>query len=170
MRLDGHLSSGGIVDLTSSPLPLNHGTSVDEDSFHPSPTPDVGIMRFPDDLPCNCNGPTLVSMQQTIREWAHLYNQKAERHWLPYYEEALLAAFDAPGHVVDEFYADVTHHVEEGHAILQSVEEIMLTLCQCCSTGLKYDIRLLYDVLLSLLPELKFYEIMLALHDDSSSK
>ena len=91
-------------------------------------------------------------------------------YWLPYYEEALLAAFDVPGHVVDEFYTDVTHHVEEGRGILQSVEEIMLTLCQHCSTGLKYDIRLLYDVLLSLLPELKFYEIMLAFCDDSTSE
>jgi len=109
-------------------------------------------------------------MQQTIGEWVRLYNRKAERHWLPDYEEVLLAAFDAPGCVVDEFYADVIHHVEEGHAILQSVEEIMLTPCQHCSASLKYDIRLLYNVLLSLLPELKFYEIMLALRDDSSSE
>ena len=71
--------------------------SVSKDLSCPSPTEDLEIIRFPDNLPCDCNGPTLVTMQQTIEEWAHLYNQRAERHWLSYYEEALLAAYNAPG-------------------------------------------------------------------------
>lgn len=88
-----------------------------------------------------------------------------EEEWVAHYDKELMAAADTyMVSAVDDFYSDIVRHVEDGRVILQTINDIITTPCQRCRSGLKYDIVLLYDVLVALIPELKFYEVRLALN------
>lgn len=79
------------------------------------------------------------------------------------YDRELFAAFDTClQSALDGYYSDVAHHIEDGKAILQSIEDVISMPCSCCRAGLKYDIVLLYNVLAVLIPKLTFYEVMLS--------
>ena len=145
-----HVLSPTSPVLLHSPMTENHET--DDDGAE---------IRFPDVLSCDCF-PTLDLMQCTVEKWARLPHGR-EGEWISHYDRALFDAWETSSSGdVGHFYSDVGDHIMEGRDILQSIKDVVTTPCQRCRSGLKYDIGLLYDILVVLIPEIKFYEVVLA--------
>ena len=122
---------------------------------------DGAEIRFPDVLSCDCF-PTLDLMQCMVEKWVRLPHGR-EGEWISHYDRALFDAWETSSSGdVCHFYSDVGDHITEGRDILQSIKDVVTTPCQRCRSGLKYDISLLYDILVVLIPEIKFYEVVLA--------
>lgn len=154
-----------ILDSTSSLSPSNSAPCV-EDIILPSEEDydadnDDSIIRFPDDLPCDCGLPTLAMLQGTLEQWRHLPLEKPRIQWHSQYEDKLKCAREISDKAFDDFYMDTFAHMREGSDILQAVHGVITMPCPHCREGLKYDIPLLYDILTVLLAELEFYKFVL---------
>ena len=154
-----------IFNLTSSPSPSNSPPCV-EDVTLPSEEDynadnDDSIMRFPDDLPCDCGPPTLATLEGSLGVWRKLPLEKPRIQWHTQYEDELKRAQETSDKVFDDFYRETFAHVTEGNHILEAVQDVIMTPCLRCREGLKYDIPLLYDILTALLTELEFYRFAL---------
>ena len=153
------------LDSTSSPSLSNSAPCVEdvtllfEEDYNADN--DDSIIWFPDDLPCDCDLPTLAMLQATLEKWRHLPSEKPQIQWLSQYEDELKHARETSDKVFNDFYRDTFAHVREGGDILQAVQDVIRMPCPRCREGLKYDIPLLYDILTVLLAELEFYKFLL---------
>lgn len=151
--------STDILDLTHTlspirPMPLHSSDHKTDD--------DSAVIQFPGTLPCDCSSLSLDLLQHTIKKWVCLPHGR-EKEWAVQYDRELFTAFNTCLQLaLNGYYSDVAHHIEDGKAILQSIEDVISTPCPRCRAGLKYDIVLLYDVLVVLIPKLTFYEVMLS--------
>ena len=153
-----------IFSSIPSPSPSNSAPCV-QDAVLPSEEDynadnDDSILRFPDDLPCDCGPPTLVTLEWTLGQWRRLPLDKPRIQWHSQYEEELKRAQETSNDAFDEFYKDTFTHMTEGSSILEAVRDVISTPCPRCREGLKYDIPLLYDMLTALLAELEFYRFV----------
>ena len=154
-----------ILHSVSSTLPSNSAPFV-EDVTCPSEGDyntdnDDSIIRFPDDLPCDCGPPTLDMLQWELEKWRRLPSEKLRIQWHSQYEGEFKHAQETSDKALSDLYKDTFAHVREGSDILQAVQDIIATPCPRCKEGLKYDIQLIYDILTALLAELEFYRYVL---------
>ena len=153
------------LDPTSSPSPSNPASCVEDVTLLSEEDYDAdnndSIIRFPDDLPCDCSLPTLAMLYVTLEKWRRLPLEKPRIQWLSQYEDELKHARETSDKVFNDFYRDTFAHVGEGGDILQAVQDVITMPCPRCREGLKYDIPLLYDILTVLLAELEFYKFLL---------
>ena len=154
-----------ILDSTSPPLPSNSAPCIedvtvpsDEDYSHGN---DDSIICFPDDLPCDCGPPTLATLEGTLGMWRRLPLDKPRIQWHSQHEGELKRAQETSDKAFNEFYKNTFAHVTEGSDILEAIQNVIQTPCPHCREGLKYDIPLLYDMLIALLAELEFYRFVL---------
>ena len=154
-----------IFNSILSPSPSNSAPCV-QDAILPSEEDydadnDDSILRFPDDLPCDCGPPTLATLEWTLGQWRKLPLDKPRIQWHSKYEDDLKHTQETSNDAFNEFYKDTFTHVTEGSSILEAIQDVISMPCPHCREGLKYDIPLLYDMLTALLTELEFYRFVL---------
>ncbi|KAG1786353.1 uncharacterized protein HD556DRAFT_1449732 [Suillus plorans] len=122
---------------------------------------DDSVLTMENDLPCTCNPQTLDNIEIQVRMWRMEWLLSAEDTWGEAYEEALAHAEAKGGREANIFLDQCAQHVSEGKMILDSIREVVHTNCPYCRQRLKYDSILLYDLLVSLMSEIKFIEVKL---------
>ena len=153
-----------IFNLISSPSPSNSAPCA-QDAILPSEEDygadnDDSILRFPDNLPCDCDSPTLATLEWTLGQWRKLPLDKPQIQWHSQYEDELKCAQETSKDAFNKFYKDTFTHVTEGSSILEAIQDVISMPCPRCREGLKYDIPLLYDMLTTLLTKLEFYSFV----------
>ncbi|KAG2109483.1 hypothetical protein DEU56DRAFT_920364 [Suillus clintonianus] len=126
-------------------------------------TNDDSVLTMDNDLPCPCDSQTLNSTERIVQRWRKewLVWLVAEDTWREVYEEALAHARVEGESETDIFLDQCALHVLEGRKILEAIREIVHTSCPYCRERLKYDSILLYDLLVSVISEVKFMEVKL---------
>ncbi|KAG0701649.1 hypothetical protein DFH29DRAFT_1050001 [Suillus ampliporus] len=117
------------------------------------------VLTMDNDLPCPCNSPTLQTLETLAglwrKEWA------SENVWNEAYNEALGRAQTKGERETTIFLNQCTQHAWEGRTLLDSIRDVVHTSCLYCREHLKYDTILLYDLLVDITAEVKFFEVKL---------
>jgi hypothetical protein len=110
------------------------------------------------DLPCSCHDTQTLQTIETLvkRRWKKEW--PSEDMWNEAYEEALKQAQLKGERATVIFLDQCGLHAWEGRNFLDSIREIVHTSCPYCRERLKYDTVLLYDLLVSIVSEVKFFE------------
>ncbi|KAG2049248.1 hypothetical protein BDR06DRAFT_975430 [Suillus hirtellus] len=119
------------------------------------------VLTMENNLPCTCNPQTLDNIDIQVWMWQMKWLLSAEDTWGEAYEEALAHAEAKGGCEANIFLDQCAQHVSEGRMMLDSIWEVVHTNCPYCRQRLKYDSILLYDLLVSLMSEIKFIEVKL---------
>ncbi|KAG1806951.1 hypothetical protein EV424DRAFT_1544042 [Suillus variegatus] len=122
---------------------------------------DDSVLTMENDLPCTCNPQTLDNIDIQVWMWRMEWLLSAEDTWGEAYEEALVHAEAKGGREANIFLDQCAQHVSEGRMILDSIREVVHTNCPYCRQRLKYNSILLYNLLVSLMSEIKFIEVKL---------
>ncbi|KAG1776951.1 hypothetical protein EV702DRAFT_1197621 [Suillus placidus] len=121
---------------------------------------DDSVLMMDNDLPCPCDSQTLDSTERIFQRWRKEW-LVSEDTWGEAYEEALAHARAEGKCETDVFLDQCAMHALEGRTILEAIREIVHTSCPYCRERLKYDSILLYDLLVSVISEVKFIEVKL---------
>jgi hypothetical protein len=111
------------------------------------------------DIPCSCDVPTLQTIAIIVDGWRKEWKFDSEPTWSKVYREAFVFAQKKGERATTAFLDECNVHVREGRTILDSIREVVHTNCACCRERLKYDIILLYDLLVHVTAEVKFLEV-----------
>ncbi|KAG1877290.1 hypothetical protein F4604DRAFT_1580815 [Suillus subluteus] len=84
---------------------------------------------------------------------------ESEVKWNESYGELLSHARHKGGYWMAIFFEECSIHASEGRALLESIREVVHTSCPYCRERLKYDTILLYDLLICVISEIKFFEV-----------
>ncbi|KAG1842321.1 hypothetical protein C8R48DRAFT_679070 [Suillus tomentosus] len=143
---------------TNLPSPRNSPSlqAIDEE-YDRSFDPDESILTMDTDLSCACDSPSLQTLEILVGQWRKEW--VSEEMWNEAYDEALRRALSKGEHAV--FVEQCAQHASEGRSLLESIKDIVHTHCPCCREHLKYDTILLYDLLVSVTSEVKFFEVKL---------
>jgi hypothetical protein len=87
------------------------------------------------------------------KEWA------SEETWNESYEETFACAQKKGERETTIFLDECGIHAFEGRVLLDCIRELVHTNCPYCRERLKYDIVLLYDLLVHVTSEVKFFEV-----------
>ncbi|KAG1729475.1 hypothetical protein EDD22DRAFT_853130 [Suillus occidentalis] len=141
--------------------PLAISPTVDSPNSH-SVTPEANnnsilTMQDSDLLSCSCDSPTLQSLEIMVNLWKK--DWECEDKWNELYGELLSHARRKGGYWTTIFFEDCSIHASEGRALLESIREVVHTNCPYCRERLKYDTVILYDLLICVISEIKFFEI-----------
>ncbi|KAG1728936.1 hypothetical protein EDB19DRAFT_1913631 [Suillus lakei] len=121
---------------------------------------DDSVLTMDNDLPCPCDSQTLDSTERIFQRWRKEW-LVSEDKWGEAYEEALAHARTEGTHETDIFLDQCAMHALEGRTILEAIRGIVHTSCPYCRERLKYDSVLLYDLLVSVVSQVKFMEVKL---------
>ncbi|KAG2126904.1 hypothetical protein DEU56DRAFT_915858 [Suillus clintonianus] len=121
---------------------------------------DDSVLTMDNDLPCPCDSQTLDSTERIFQRWRKEW-LVSEDKWGEAYEEALAHARTEGTHETDIFLDQCAMHALEGRTILEAIRGIVHTSCPYCRERLKYDSVLLYNLLVSVVSQVKFMEVKL---------
>ncbi|KIK34473.1 hypothetical protein CY34DRAFT_17704 [Suillus luteus UH-Slu-Lm8-n1] len=139
--------------------PLAISPAVDSPNFR-DVTPeadDNSILTMQDLLSCSCDFPTLQSLEIMVNLWKK--DWESEDKWNESYGKLLSHARCKGGQWTAIFFEECGIHASEGRALLESIREVVHTNCPYCRERLKYDIILLYDLIVCVISEIKFFEV-----------
>ncbi|KAG1843318.1 hypothetical protein F4604DRAFT_1596882 [Suillus subluteus] len=114
------------------------------------------------DLPCACHGhtPTLQTLEILVGKWQKDWGSESTM-WNEVFDTEL-ACLRAKGEWATAiFFDEVAQWATDGRTLLESIQDVMHTHCPYCREHLKYDSILLYDLLVSIISEVKFFEVKL---------
>ncbi|KAG1849759.1 hypothetical protein F4604DRAFT_1687347 [Suillus subluteus] len=126
-------------------------------SRHSTPEADDSILTMDNPIPCSCATLTLQTIQTTAGHWRK--NWESEDMWNVMYEEVLTHAQAEGEQETTRFLDECAKHAWDGRLLLDSIRELVHTDCLCCREQLKYDTILLYDLLVSITSQVKFFEV-----------
>ncbi|KAG1863755.1 hypothetical protein F4604DRAFT_2029320 [Suillus subluteus] len=154
----GHVEPKPSIRLRA---PLANSPAVDSPYFR-SVTPEANdnsilTMQDSDLLSCSCDSPTLQSLEIMVNLWKK--DWESEVKWNESYGELLSHARHKGGYWTAIFFEECSIHASEGRALLESIREVVHTSCPYCRERLKYDTILLYDLLICVISEIKFFEV-----------
>ncbi|KAG1889614.1 uncharacterized protein F5891DRAFT_987373 [Suillus fuscotomentosus] len=143
---------------TNLPSPRNSPSlqAIDEE-YDRSFDPDESILTMDNNLLCACDSPSLQMLEILVGQWRKEW--VSEEMWNEAYDEALRRTLSKGEHAV--FVEQCAQHASEGRSLLESIKDVVHTHCPCCRERLKYDTILLYDLLVSVTSEVKFFEVKL---------
>ncbi|KAG2040100.1 hypothetical protein BDR03DRAFT_1008439 [Suillus americanus] len=130
-----------------------------------SPTPDEewsydandSVLTMDNDLPCSCDTPSLQTPETLVVQWQKEWG--SEGKWNEAFDDKLRHARTKGEHTT--FLDQCTQHVTDGRNLLESICDVVHTHCPCCRERLKYDTILLYDLLVCVMSQVKFFEVKL---------
>ncbi|KAG0699333.1 hypothetical protein DFH29DRAFT_1002109 [Suillus ampliporus] len=117
------------------------------------------VLTMDNDLPCPCDSPTLQTLETLAGLWRKEWG--SENVWNEAYNEALGRTQTKGERETTIFLDQCAQHVWEGRTLLDSIRDVVHTSCPYCRERLKYDTILLYDLLVGITAEVKFFEVKL---------
>ncbi|KAG1780718.1 hypothetical protein EV702DRAFT_1042945 [Suillus placidus] len=120
---------------------------------------DDSVLTMDNDLPCPCDTLTLQALETLVRQWRKEW--ASEDMWNETYDDALGCARVKGERAMTIFLDESAQHVWEGRILLDGIRDVANTPCPYCRERLKYDTILLYDLLVSVVSEVKFFEVKL---------
>ncbi|KAG1726725.1 uncharacterized protein EDB91DRAFT_1263587 [Suillus paluster] len=120
---------------------------------------DDSVLTMDNDLPCPCDTLTLQALETLVGQWRKEWG--SESTWSDTYEDALGDARAKGGCAITIFLDECAQHIWEGRILLDGICDVAHTHCPYCREWLKYDTILLYDLLVSVVSEVKFFEVKL---------
>lgn len=129
------------------------------DSRSSTPDIDESILTMGDDIACSCDILTLQAIETSVRHWQKDWG--SEDLWNASYQEALTFAQALGEEESAEFNDECEKHAWEGRMILDNIRDVVHTNCLCCRNRLKYDSILLFDLLVFVTSQVKFFEVKL---------
>ncbi|KAG1860606.1 hypothetical protein DFJ58DRAFT_634548, partial [Suillus subalutaceus] len=110
-------------------------------------------------LPCSCGTPTLQTLENLVGQWRKEW--ESESMWNEEFDSLLERARIKGERATTVFLDECAQHVGEGRVLLEGIHEVVHTLCLCCRERLKGDTILLYDLLVCVISQVKFFEVKL---------
>ncbi|KAG2751854.1 hypothetical protein P692DRAFT_20662719, partial [Suillus brevipes Sb2] len=92
---------------------------------------------------------------QWQKEW------ESERVWNEAFDDEFGRARIQGERATTMFLDECEQHVTDGKNLLESIHDVVHTHCPCCRERLKYDAILLYDLLVRVVSQVKFFEFKL---------
>ncbi|KAG1894802.1 uncharacterized protein F5891DRAFT_1194787 [Suillus fuscotomentosus] len=147
------------VPAIASP-PLNDFSYDAETSFDDfSYEGDDSVLTMDNDLPCSCDVPTLQTIENTVRQWRKEW--ESESAWNEAFDDELGRARIEGEHATTTFLDECAQRIIDGKELLESIHDVVRTHCPYCRERLKYDGILLYDLLVCVVSQVKFFEVKL---------
>ncbi|KAG0691668.1 hypothetical protein DFH29DRAFT_819195 [Suillus ampliporus] len=109
------------------------------------------------DIPCSCNTLTLQSIEIMVEHWRKDWTP--EEMWNKVYEEVLAHAREKGEQETMVFLDECGRHIWEGRILLDNIRDVVHTNCPYCREQVKYDVILLYDMLVHVTSKVKFFEV-----------
>ncbi|KAG0691983.1 hypothetical protein DFH29DRAFT_883308 [Suillus ampliporus] len=101
---------------------------------------------------------TILSSQWTmVRHWQK--DWESEDMWNVMYEEVLTHTQAKREQETTGFLDACRKHAWDGRILLDSIRDLVHTHCLCCRERLKHDTILLYDLLVFITSQVKFFEV-----------
>ena len=141
----------------NAPIPVAGSPALDNHNSRDSTDADESILTMENDLPCSCDSLTLEVIETTVKHWQKEW--APEETWNEVYHESLTCALLKGERETTVFLDKCGTHAGVGRAILDDIREVVHTSCPCCRERLKYDMILLYDLLVCVTSEVKFFEV-----------
>jgi hypothetical protein len=120
---------------------------------------DDSVLSMDNDLSCPCDTLTLQALETLVGQWQKEW--ASESMWNDAYEDALGDARAEGGRAITTFLDGCAQHIWEGRVLLDGIHDVAHTHCPYCREQLKYDSILLYDLLVSVVSEVMFFEVKL---------
>ncbi|KAG2752142.1 hypothetical protein P692DRAFT_20725420, partial [Suillus brevipes Sb2] len=103
--------------------------------------------------------PTLQTVENLVGLWRKEWG--SECMWNATFDGLLECARVKGKDATTIFFEECGRHIAEGRCLLESVHEVVHTLCVCCRERLKGDTVLLYDLLICIMSQVTFFEVKL---------
>ncbi|KAG1869716.1 hypothetical protein C8R48DRAFT_670960 [Suillus tomentosus] len=159
-----------IVAISSPPShnsygQFNHYDSVlsmdnDPSDSHDQFDHDDSILSMDNDLPCSCDAPTLQALEILVGQWQKDWGSESTT-WNEVFDTELACSRAKGERATTLFFDQVAQRAMDGRMLLESIRDVVHTHCSYCRERLKYDAILLYDLLVLVLSEVKFFEVKL---------
>lgn len=120
---------------------------------------DDSVLTTDNDLPCSCDIPTLQTIENAVRQWQKEW--ESESAWNEVFDNELGHARIEGEHTTITFLDKCAQHIIDGKELLESIHDVMHTHCSYCREQLKYDGILLYNLLVCVVSQVKFFEVKL---------
>ncbi|KAG2106849.1 hypothetical protein BD769DRAFT_1393101 [Suillus cothurnatus] len=149
-----------IATIGSPPSDNSYGQFDNDDS----------VLSMDNDLLCPCNSPTLQSLKTVFRRWQKDWRSGSGSEsttWDEVFNNELACLHTKGEQATTIFLDEVTQWAMDGRLLLEDIRDAVHTHCPYCRECLKYDAILLYDLLVSLVSEVKFFEVKLAVICDN---
>ncbi|KAG1856398.1 hypothetical protein DFJ58DRAFT_840909 [Suillus subalutaceus] len=160
--------------LTDDNLPNIHNSpilqTIDEELYNDfSFDGDDSVLMMDNDIPCSCDSPSLQSIEILVGRWQKSVGKwpkewPSEDMWNEAFNKVLARAQAKGKHAL--FLEQCAEHASEGRSLLDTIKDTVHTHCPCCKERLKYDIILLYDLLVGIISEVEFFEVKLLVDTD----
>jgi len=141
----------------NAPIAVAGSPALDNHNFHDFTDADESVLPMENDLSCFCDSLTLEVIETTVKHWQKEW--APEETWNEVYQELFTHALLKGERETTVFLDECGAHAKVGRAILDDIREIVHTNCPCCRERLKYDMILLYDLLVCVTSEVKFLEV-----------
>ncbi|KAG2034625.1 hypothetical protein BDR03DRAFT_984208 [Suillus americanus] len=128
------------------------------------------VLTMDNVIPCSCDSLSLQTLETLVGRWQKSVGKwpkewPSEDMWNEAFNKALARA-QAKGKCA-LFLEQCAEHASEGRSLLDTIKDIVHTACLCCKERLKYDIILLYDLLVGVISEVNFFfEVKLVVDTD----
>ncbi|KAG1885848.1 uncharacterized protein F5891DRAFT_1201574 [Suillus fuscotomentosus] len=144
---------------------FNHDDSVlsmdnDPSDSHDQFDHDDSILSMDNDLPCSCDVPTLQALEILVGQWQKDWGSESTM-WNEVFDTELACSRAKGEWATTLFFDQVAQRAMDGRMLLESIRDVVHTHCSYCRERLKYDAILLYDLLVLVLSEVKFFEVKL---------
>lgn len=121
---------------------------------------DDSVLTMDNDLPCPCNGPTLQTLETLVGQWQKDWGSESTT-WNEVFDTELACSRAEGEEALAGFIDQAAQQALEGRALMDGIRDVAHTHCPCCRERLKYDTMLLHDLLVSVVSEVKFFEVKL---------
>ncbi|KAG1871655.1 hypothetical protein F4604DRAFT_1681460 [Suillus subluteus] len=103
---------------------------------------------------------SVLSMDNDVLQWQKDWGSESTT-WNDVFDTELACSRTKGERAINIFLDEVAQRAMDGRSLLESIQEVVHTHRPYCRERLKYDAILLYDLLVAVISEVKFFEVKL---------